>query len=297
MKDLNEGVEMSNTSLQISRTINHSGATIPTFLYGTAWKESQTKVLTQLAIESGFRGIDTANQRRHYYEAGVGEAVRQVLAEGYLNRHDLFLQTKFTYAASQDHRLPYDSRADYASQVRQSFESSLRHLNTSYVDSYILHGPTLNAGLTESDWEVWRAMEELQKSGSVKLIGVSNFSFDQLQLLLQKAEIKPAFVQNRCFARTKWDAGIREICKSNDIIYQGFSLLTANNRELNRPEIHQISNRLGCTWAQVAFRFSLQIGMIPLTGTTNRAHMTEDLAALEIELTDADIDTIENIAS
>lgn len=287
---------MSDTAHRISRLIQHRGITIPTFLYGTAWKEDQTKALTYTAIESGFLGIDTANQRRHYVEAGVGKAVQRVLTEKKLHRSDLFLQTKFTYAAGQDHRLPYDPKADYTTQVRQSFASSLEHLNTSYLDSYILHGPASNQGLKDADWEVWRAMESLQKAGSVKLIGVSNITFEQLLLLVEKAEVKPTFVQNRCYARTKWDARIRTLCKANDIIYQGFSLLTANLTELNRPEIHKIAKRQSCSLMQVVFRFALQIDMIPLTGTTSKSHMQKDLATYEIELTEAEVDTIENIA-
>ncbi len=287
---------MSDTSHQISRLVKHRGATVPTFLYGTAWKEAQTEELTAAAIESGFLGIDTANQRRHYYEAGVGKGIQLALAKKNLQRSDLFLQTKFTYAASQDHRLPYDPETDYTTQVRQSFASSLEHLNTSYLDSYILHGPASSQGLNDADWEVWRALENLQKSGSVKLIGVSNIDFGQLQLLVERSEVKPAFVQNRCYARTRWDARIRALCHANDIIYQGFSLLTANSVELKQPELLAISKRLGCSLPQVVFRFALQVGMIPLTGTTSKSHMLEDIAAYDKELTEEEMDIIENIA-
>lgn len=287
---------MSDTSQRIGRCIKHRGITVPTFLYGTAWKETQTEALTFAAIETGFLGIDTANQRRHYYEEGVGKAVQQALAEKNLQRSDLFLQTKFTYAESQDHRLPYDPKKDFATQVKQSFESSLKHLNTFYIDSFILHGPAASRGLADADRRVWRAMEDLQKSGSVKLLGVSNIAFEQLQLLVESSEVKPAFVQNRCYARTKWDARIRELCRANDIIYQGFSLLTANAPELNRAEMHKIAKRLGCSVPRVVFRFALQAGMIPLTGTSSKRHMQEDLAAYEIELDAADIAVIENIA-
>ena len=286
---------MSEPSHKISKQVNHRGLMIPSFLYGTAWKEDQTEALTLLAIEAGFVGIDTANQRRHYYEAGVGKALQRALSENNKQRSDFFLQTKFTYAAGQDHRLPYDPNADYAKQVRQSFESSLDHLGTTYVDSYILHGPASSQGLNEADWEVWRAMENLQQSGSVKLLGVSNISFEQLELLIEKSEVKPAFVQNRCYARTQWDKRIRALCKANDMIYQGFSLLTANSTELNQPEIVDISKRLDCSLAQIVFRFALQVGMIPLTGTSNKSHMKEDLAIYDIELTESEIDIIENI--
>lgn len=288
---------MQISSHPIRRRIKHRGVTIPTFIYGTAWKEYQTEALTQLAIEAGFRGIDTANQRRHYYEVGAGRAIQNILEEGKLKRSDLFLQSKFTYAAGQDRRLPYDPDASYTSQVKQSFESSLEHFNTTYLDAYVLHGPSSGQGLQEADWEVWRAMEDLKTSGSVGLIGVSNIGIDQLRLLVEHAEVPPAFVQNRCFAKMKWDTDIRKLCRHNDIIYQGFSLLTANAAQLNRTEIHQIVNRLGCSLPQVVFRFALQVGMIPLTGTTNEVHMKEDLAVYDFELTEAEIATIESIAT
>src|SRR5919106_6346039 len=114
--------------------------TVPRFIYGTAWKENETERLTRLALEAGYRGIDTANQRRHYFEAGVGAAVARAIADGLLQRADLFLQTKFTYVDGQDHRLPYDPNADIATQVRQSFASSLEHLQVDSIDSYVLHG-------------------------------------------------------------------------------------------------------------------------------------------------------------
>ena len=64
--------------------------------------------LTEMALRAGFRGIDTANQRRHYFEAGVGEALSAAYTAGVVTREDVFLQTKFTYQRGQDHRLPYD---------------------------------------------------------------------------------------------------------------------------------------------------------------------------------------------
>src|ERR1043166_7681694 len=99
----------------------------PMFLYGTAWKEERTKPLTLLALRAGFRCIDTANQRRHYFEVGVGEALAEARQAGFVARADVFLQTKFTYLPGQDHRLPYDPKADPATQVAQSLASSLEH--------------------------------------------------------------------------------------------------------------------------------------------------------------------------
>jgi diketogulonate reductase-like aldo/keto reductase len=263
---------------------------LPRFLYGTAWKEDATERLVRLAIENGFRGIDTANQRRHYFEAGVGAAIRDI------PREELFLQTKFTYVDSQDHRLPYDPRADVATQVRQSFASSLEHLQTDIIDSYVLHGPSRRRGLSSEDLEAWRAMEELHASGKTRFLGISNVALDQLELLCQHAKVQPVFVQNRCFARTLWDREIRLFCRERNIIYQGFSLLTANLAELRTAAFRDIVLRSGRTPAQVVFRFALQVGMLPLTGTTSAEHMREDLAAADFELPAEDVQRMERIA-
>jgi len=240
-------------------------------------------------------GIDTANQRRHYVEADVGHAVAEALAADDLSREDLFLQTKFTYVRGQDHRLPYDPRADFPTQVAQSFASSLEHLQTSYIDSYLLHGPSRGYGLGDADWQVWSAMESLQQAGKARLIGVSNVSLEQLAALVREAEVKPAFVQNRCFARDAWDYEVRAFCRDNDIVYQGFSLLTANQRELVDPAVQRIVAKTGGTLPQVVFRFAIQLGMVPLTGTTDATHMQQDLSCGALELADEDVQIIERI--
>jgi diketogulonate reductase-like aldo/keto reductase len=257
------------------------GVRVPRFLYGTAWKEQQTQCLTELALRQGFRGIDTANQRRHYDEGAVGRAVAASVESGLLNREDLFLQTKFTFQRGQDHRLPYDSQAPVGVQAEQSFVSSLEHLGVGVIDSYLLHGPTLRTGLVAADWEAWRAMEAIHDSGRARLIGVSNVSLEQLQSLCREARVPPRFVQNRCYAERDWDREIRTFCGRNGLIYQGFSLLTANRKVVARPELAQIAARHGRTVSQVIFRFVLEVGMVPLTGTTDAAHMRDDLEVFD----------------
>ena len=268
---------------------------IPSFMYGTAWKKEATTELTTLAVESGFSAIDTANQLIHYQEALVGEAL-QVLAKKGIKRDSLFLQTKFTSVDGQGGRTPYDASADLTTQVRQSFDSSLIHLGTEYLDSYVLHAPFQRRGLGAADWEVWAVMEELCRGGKTKMIGVSNITAPQLAQLCDQAKVKPMVVQNRCFAALGWDRAVREICQTNGIIYQGFSLLTANREVLGASEIHALARRLNATIAQVIFRFAMQIGMLPLTGTTSEQHMKEDLESERFALTTEELQRIETIA-
>ncbi|MDR4469034.1 MAG: aldo/keto reductase [Nitrospira sp.] len=273
-------------------TYNH--VSIPSFMYGTAWKEETTTGLVVQAVETGFTAIDTANQLVHYDEARVGEALLQLAEQG-VTRDKLFLQTKFTPINGQDHRLPYDARASITTQVQQSFTSSLDHLHTDYLDSYVLHGPYSRRGLGAEDWEVWTAIEALYDAGKTKMIGISNVTADQLTLLCEKAKHKPMVVQNRCYASFGWDKEVREMCHSNHIIYQGFSLLTANREVFTDQAIRTMAAKYQTGLAQIVFRFSQQVGMLPLTGTTNPQHMKEDLECERFSLLPEEIAQIETI--
>jgi diketogulonate reductase-like aldo/keto reductase len=276
-------------SMQIEKTRRVRGVAVPSIMYGTAWKEERTEALTSEAIACGFRAIDTANQRRHYFEAGVGAAIGAAVDSGQVTREQLFLQTKFTYQRGQDHRLPYDPDADLATQVQQSIDSSLEHLGVTRIDSYILHSPSRAHGLGEADWTTWRAMEEAVRAGRVGLLGVSNISPEQLATLIAGTKIAPAFVQNRCFARDRWDADVRALCETHDIVYQGFSLLTANRQVLSSPRLAAIARRHGKTPPQVVFRFAIEVAMLPLTGTADSLHMRQDLDIFDFALSDEDL--------
>jgi len=266
------------------------------FLYGTAWKEERTAELTELAIRAGFRGIDTANQRRHYFEAGVGAGLAAAYRAGRVSRDDLFLQTKFTYQRGQDHRLPYDPAAKLGVQVAQSLASSLEHLNTGRVDSYVLHGPSSNYDWTAEDSEVWGAMRKERDAGRTALLGVSNVSLRHLEQMENAGRELPAFVQNRCYARLGWDREVRSFCRERNIVYQGFSLLTANVDAIRSPLVASIAERHRATLAQVIFAFARGVGMLALTGTTDLEHMNEDLAGLKLTLAPEELRAIESIA-
>src|SRR5450631_197318 len=270
-------------------------SSVPDFLYGTAWKEDRTPALTELALRMGFRGIDTANQRRHYFEAGVGQGLAAAYRGGLVTRDELFLQTKFTYQPGQDHRLPYDPAASLSVQVAQSMASSLEHLATDHVDSYVLHGPSSNHDWTDSDAEVWEAMRTERDAGRTRLLGISNVSLRHLQQMAACAEL-PAFVQNRCYARLGWDRAVRAFCQEHKIIYQGFSLLTANQEVLHHPLIANLATSANATPAQVVFSFARAIGILPLTGTTDAEHMKQDLASRDLPLSAEAVQAIESLA-
>jgi len=254
------------------------------FLYGTAWKEDRTAGLVELALRMGFRGIDTANQRKHYFEAGVGEGLAAAYRAGVVCRADLFLQTKFTYQRGQDERLPYDPEAKLSVQVAQSMGSSLEHLGTDHVDSYLLHGPSSDEDWSEADAEVWEAMRKERDAGRTRLLGVSNISLGQLEQMVAVHSEGPAFVQNRCYARRGWDREVRLFCDERGITYQGFSLLTANKQVVRDPLVGELAAGANATPAQVVFAFARAVGMVALTGTSSAEHMTQDLASSGVEL-------------
>ncbi len=286
--------------------------TIPALLYGTAWKEDATAALVSRALSAGFRGIDTANQRKHYHEAGVGEALATALAEGTVRRGDLFVQSKFTFRGGQAEvegagarwrpgidGLPYDPAAPIAEQVAQSFASSLEHLGLDHLDSLVLHGPSQRDGLGPDDHAAWRAMEALANSGQVGLLGISNVSARQVAELVAFAQVPPAFVQNRCYAERGWDRAVRAECAKpkTKIVYQAFSLLTANRAVQTSATLAPITKKHGKTAPQVIFRFAQQMGMLPLTGTTDSAHMAQDLAISTFELDAQDLAAIDTICA
>jgi len=263
------------------------GIAIPDFMYGTAWKESRTRTLTELALREGFRAIDTANQRKHYFEEAVGEGIR---ASG-LALDTLFIQTKYTQRSGQDERLPYDEDAPITKQVRQSFESSIQHLGK--IDSFVLHGPSQREGLGPNDHEAWRAIEQLP----VALIGISNVTARQIEDLVSFAVVPPAFVQNRCYASAGWDREVRAVCARHGITYQGFSILTANRDVVQHDrDIRAMAKARGIETSQLVFSFMCARGALPLTGTSDAAHMRLDLASTAIELTADELAFVESCA-
>ena len=266
---------------------------IPDFLYGTAWKEDRTATLTELALCNGFRAIDTANQRKHYFESAVGEGLAAAYRDGIVTRKDLFLQTKFTDKDGQDDRLPYDAASPLHVQVAQSMASSLEHLGTDYVDSYVMHGPSSGSDWTNDDSEVWGAMRSERDAGRTRQLGVSNVALTHLEQMESAGHELPAFVQNRCYARRGWDRDIRAFCRRHKIIYQGFSLLTANKNVLRDELIVGLAESAGATAAQIIFAFARTIGILPLTGTSAGEHMKQDLASRALTLPEEAVAAIE----
>lgn len=238
---------------------------LPALIYGTAWKKDRTAELVATALRLGFRAIDTACQPKHYNEAGVGEGLDRFYSESGLTRDDLFIQTKFTSVNGQDptkyvylflspplisfttaspmmtkhHWLTrYSPHAVMqhavicVNQVMQSFERSCSNLRTGYLDSLLLHSPMSRF---EDTMTVWRVFETLHRSGRVRSIGISNvYDMTTLEHLYEQADVKPAYVQNRFYAKSGYDKEIRAFCQMHNMQYQSFWSLTANRHVMDR---------------------------------------------------------------
>ena len=267
------------------RTLSPS-VPFPSIIYGTAWKKAATEKLVSLALESGFRGIDTACQPKHYDEAGVGAGIAAALKQG-ISRGALYLQTKFTSLSGQDPKsVPYDSTAPLPDQVSQSIAVSLKNLQTDYLDCVLLHSPMPTMMQTLS---VWSALESFVDGAQVRHLGISNcYRLAEFEKLYRAARIKPAVLQNRFYADTHYDGEIRAYCAQNGIIYQSFWTLSANPHLLAQKTMDALATTHHKTPAQILFRYLTQIGVVPLTGTKSEAHMRQDLAIFDFELTEVE---------
>ncbi len=265
---------------------------MPRLLYGSAWKKERTAELVELALRSGFMGVDTACQPRHYHEAGVGEALSAIFSKGLAARSEIYVQTKFTPFAGQDpSNVPYDPQASLTQQVLQSCEASLRNLRIAYVDGLVLHSPYPD---DKDTIEVWRAMESLYDQALVRQLGVSNcYELTRLEALYQKARIRPATIQNRFHAKSGYDKEIRAFCDECGIIYQSFWTLTANAEILKSPEMADLAAKYGRSPAQVFFRYLTQRDIVCLIGASSAPHMAQDLSIFEFRLSAAACESLD----
>lgn len=261
--------------LSASRVIS-SG--LPFLVYGTAWKKDDTERLVADAVRHGFRFIDTACQPKHYNEAGVGLGWTLAAKELGLQRSDLYLQTKYTSISGQDpNRIPYDPTEPLADRVSQSLKVSLHNLQTSYLDSWVMHSPerTLDETMV-----AYRVMEQAVDDGKVLRLGISNcYDYDMFTSIYEQARIKPSVLQNRFYEESNWDQELRQFCKEKNIWYQSFWTLTANRDALATSEVKTWAAAKSLTPQTLMYAYLMSLGYgTPLDGTTSIKHMKEDQA-------------------
>jgi diketogulonate reductase-like aldo/keto reductase len=137
-------------------------------------------------------------------------------------------------------------------------------------------------------------MEEIHRAGGARQLGISNcYDIDVMRFLYDEAKVKPALVQNRFYKDTSYESGLRRWCAENGVIFQSFWSLTANGHILGSSVLSDLSARYSKTPAQIFFRYLSQAGIVPLTGTTSRQHMRDDLAIFDFTLTAEDFQQVE----
>ncbi|GAA5932010.1 hypothetical protein JCM1841_003595 [Sporobolomyces salmonicolor] len=256
---------------------------MPPMLYGTAWKGPRTSSLVVQAVLSGFKGIDTACQPKHYSQSEVGDALAQLHEKHNIERGELWLQTKFTTIEGQDSSkpLPYHRDAPLVEQVRQSLVTSLNELNTTYLDALVLHSPM---GTKKDHLAVWGQLEEFVEAGKVRQLGISNI-YDPVYLawIFETSRIKPTIIQNRfCAEGLNYCLPILELCAEHGAKFQSFWTLTANPQLLASPAIQSLAGLQSLSREAALYKFlmtSSRFGtpglIVPLNGTTDGEHMKE----------------------
>lgn len=266
--------------------LHGSRQAIPAFLYGTAWKKERSADLVYQALCSGFRGVDTAAQPKHYREDLVGDGIRRALKEDKVSRDSLFIQTKFTSIQGHDpNNLPYDTRSSISEQVHTSITSSLRNLRplaeessaeSTVLDCLVFHSPLPTMAQTLEAWKT----AETYVPHKIKALGISNVTSIILERLYDTVTVKPSVVQNRFYPDTRFDLQARAFCVEKSIIYQSFWTLTANPKVLNSKEVEALADQAGISASEAMYCLVLGLGNTTiLNGTNTLEHMVGDLEA------------------
>jgi 2,5-diketo-D-gluconate reductase A len=250
-------------------TLNN-GTSIPQLGFGTFQITPETtKVATLAALDAGYRHIDTAEMYGN--EKEVGEAI----AASGLARADIYVTSKLNNG--------FHDRAD----ALAAFDRTLEALGFDYLDLFLIHWPLPAVG----DYVVtWKAMEEMQSSGRVRTIGVSNFQQAHLQRLFDETDTVPAVNQIEVHPYLTQDP-LRAFNTEHGIATEAWSPL-AQGAVLSDPVITGIANRLGKTAAQVTLRWHLQRGDIVFPKSVTRSRVEENFALFDFSLTEADIAAI-----
>lgn len=254
----------------------NNGLKMPKVGFGTWQTEpgKETYNAVSNALKAGYRFIDTA--KAYGNEKSVGEAI----ADSSVNRADIFVQTK----------LPGESKT--YDKTLADFESSLKALNLDYVDSYIIHAPwpwgQMGTNHDAENRDVWRAMQEIYKSGRAKSIGVSNFNSHELENLLawDGLTVTPAVDQIQYYIGYTQDS-IVKTAKDNGIVVQAYSPLATGDL-VNSSDLKRIADNYHVSIPQLALRFVIQNDVAPLPKARSMAHVKAN-AQLDFEISDQDM--------
>jgi len=275
---------------QATSALLSNGVRMPLVGYGCAGRIGR-KPLGE-ALELGYALFDTSQASEWYLEEELGVA----LAMSSVNRSAVFLTSKLH---------PRDLGEQ---STLRAFPASLRNLQSSTIDAFLLHYPRCFGDLCggrepEGTWrESWRALESLYEQGQVRALGVSNFSPDELQQLLGFARTPPHIVQS-WMDPLHQERPLREVCRAHGILFQAYSTLGTQwagrgvrvNPVLRHPVLGAVAAEVGRSTAQVALRWALQHGVAVIPRSTKRRHMAEGLDLFAFDLSAAQMASIDSL--
>lgn len=252
----------------------NDGNTIPQLGYGVWQVEDDVaeKVVRQ-AFEAGFRHIDTA--KIYGNESGVGRAI----ASSGLSAEEIFITTKL-----------WNADQGYESTL-EAFEASMDRLGLETLDLYLIHWQQPKQ---DKFVDTWKALIELQKRGRVKSIGVSNFTIEGLQRIIDETGVVPAINQVELHPFFN-QAELREFNASKGILTQAWSPLGQGGELLENATVAEIAAKHHATPAQVVIAWHLAIGNVVIPKSVTESRIQENFAALNITLDATDVEALNGL--
>lgn len=258
-----------------------NGIKIPQLGLGTWFiDDSKAADAVRAAVKLGYRHIDTA--QAYGNERGVGEGIRTCGVP----RNELFVVSK----VAAEHKT-YE-------EAMEGINRTLETMELDDLDMMIIHSPQPWAKVNQSkdryiegNRAAWRALEDAYKAGKLKAIGVSNFQIEDIENLLEVAEIKP-MVNQILLHISNTPMELVEYCQKNGIAVEAYSPI-AHGEILNQPEIKQVADKYGVSVPQLCIRYTLQLGAISLPKTGNPEHMKSN-AEVDFEIDAGDMEMLKN---
>lgn len=233
------------------------------------------------AVKIGYRHIDTA--QAYGNERGVGEGIRTCG----LDRDKMFVTSK----VAAEHKT-YE-------QAAKGIESTLRLMDIDYLDMMIIHSPQPWMEVNQSDnryvegnRQAWKALEDAYKAGKIRAIGVSNFLEEDIESLLETAEIKPMVNQVLCHI-SNTPFSLIKYCQERGIVMEAYSPV-AHGEALKNDIIGQMAKKYNVSIPQLCIRYDIQLGMIVLPKTSNPEHMKSN-GDVDFEISERDMEELKNI--
>ncbi len=258
-----------------------NGVQIPKLGLGTWFiGDDQAAQAVGAAVKLGYRLIDTA--QAYGNERGVGEGVRGCGVP----REELFVASKVAAELKT-----YDAAA-------RSIDETLEKMGLDYLDQMIIHSPQpwsefrVEKRYFEENIAVWRALEDAEAAGKVRVIGVSNFLKDDLENLLGSCRVRP-MVNQILLHISNTDLGLVEFCRDRGIQVEAYSPI-AHGEALKNPAIAALAKKYGVSAAQLCIRYAIELGTVALPKTANPEHMADN-ADVNFTISREDMEVLKNM--